>query len=228
MLIALAIAAFVAGMTGSWSPCGLSMIATLGPAGHTGGKPTTIAACLAFIPGALVGGVITFGSLALVGSALGGGAVALVAGALVVLVAAALELRGAPIVPQIRRQVPEHWRRVVPMPIAAAGYGLLLGLGFTTFVLTFAVPALAGASLAVGDPVTGLVMGLAFGVGRALPVVVLAPLSNTEFGLRASELMMERPAILRSFRFADGVALLVCALALGVQSAELASIALLP
>src|SRR3954467_3324923 len=98
MLIALTIAAFVAGMTGSWSPCGLSMISTLGPTGHSGGKPTTASACVAFIPGALAGGVVTFGALAAVGSALGGGAPALAAGALVVLVAAVLELRGVPIV----------------------------------------------------------------------------------------------------------------------------------
>lgn len=224
MLIALALAAFVAGLTGSWSPCGLSMISTLG----SGGRATTVAACFAFIPGALIGGVVTFGALALLGSLLGGGALALAAGSIVVLGAAALELRGAPIVPQIRRQVPEHWRRVMPLPVAAAGYGVLLGLGFTTFVLTFAVPALAGASLAVGDPATGVAIGLAFGAGRALPVVVLAPLSRTEFGIRTSELMMERPSVLRSFRVADGLALIAVAVVLSAQSAELASITLLP
>ena len=57
-----------------------------------------------------------------------------------------------PIVPQIRRQVPEHWRRVLPMPLAAALYGVLLGLGFTTFVLTFGVFALAAIAFALGDP----------------------------------------------------------------------------
>jgi hypothetical protein len=31
--------------------------------------------------------------------------------------------------------VPEHWRRVAALPLAAAGYGVLLGLGFTTFVI---------------------------------------------------------------------------------------------
>ena len=50
----------------------------------------------------------------------------------------------SPILPQLRRQLPEHWRRVMPMPVAAGLYGVLLGLGFTTFVLTFGVFALAG------------------------------------------------------------------------------------
>jgi hypothetical protein len=62
---------------------------------------------------------------------------------------------------------------VLPVPLAAAGYGVLLGLGFTTFVLSFAVWALAGTSIAVGDPALGLAMGLAFGAGRALPVAAI-------------------------------------------------------
>ena len=47
----------------------------------------------------------------------------------------------------------------MPMPLAAALYGVLLGLGFTTFVLSFGVWALAGISLAVGDPALGLLLG---------------------------------------------------------------------
>ena len=69
----------------------------------------------------------------------------------------------SPIVPQVRRQLPEHWRRVMPMPVAAGLYGVLLGLGFTTFVLTFGVFALAGIALAVGEPAVGVAVGLAFG-----------------------------------------------------------------
>ncbi|HWI22897.1 MAG TPA: hypothetical protein VNT22_09820 [Baekduia sp.] len=224
MLIAATVAAFVAGLTGSWSPCGLSMISTLSRSGHGGGLLTTLAACVAFVPGALVGGVFTFGMLAIVGQTLGGGELVLAVAVMVLLLAAALEIRGTPIVPQIRRQVPEHWRRLVPLPHVAAAYGVLLGLGFTTFVLTFAVPALAAIALLIGDPVTGLAIGLAFGAGRALPVVVLAPLAERSIGVRARELMEERPGVLRSFRFADGLALLVCAAAVGVQSAELAAI----
>ena len=64
------------------------------------------------------------------------------------------------------------------MPLAAALYGVLLGLGFTTFVLTFGVWALAGISFAVGEPALGLAIGLGFGVGRAIPVVTLAPVAD--------------------------------------------------
>ena len=54
------------------------------------------------------------------------------------------------------------------MPLASARYGVLLGLGFTTFVLSLGVWALAGIASrsAIRRPAS---VGIAFGVGRALP-----------------------------------------------------------
>ena len=155
------------------------------------------------------------------GSLLGGGRTAYLVAAAIAITAAAGELRGVRIVPQIRRQVPEHWRRVMPMPVAAGLYGVLLGLGFTTFVLTLGVWALAGMSVVAGDVRLGLVVGLAFGAGRALPVAVLAPIADTRAGTRVIEVMAERPAVLRGFRLADGLALSAAAVVLlGAGDAE--------
>lgn len=214
--VALAVAALLVGATGTFSPCGLSAIDTIGPTGHTGGRRITAAACATFLPGAVVGGLLTFGSLALLGQLLhgAGGRAAYIVAAAIALLAAVLEARGTRIVPQIRRQLPEHWRRVMPMPLAAALYGVLLGLGFTTFVLSFGVWALAGVSLAVGDPSLGLLLGIAFGVGRAIPIVVLAPFGGSSTGIRATELMCERESTYRSLRRGDAVALLIAAVAL--------------
>ena len=219
-------AALLIGATGTWSPCGFSMVETIGPTGHTGGRPTTIAACATFLPGALVGALLTFGGLALLGRALhgAGGELAYVLAASVAVVAAVAEARGARIAPQIRRQLPEHWRRVMPMPLAAALYGVLLGLGFTTFVLTFGVWALAGISLALGEPGAGLAIGLGFGVGRALPIVALAPLADRSTGRRAISLMAERPGLYRGIRVGDAVALVVAALALGLAAGSQADV----
>jgi hypothetical protein len=218
MLIAcLLAAAFAAGVTGAWSPCGFSMVETLAPHGYARRLRTSLAACVAFAAGALTGGVVTFGGLALAGAALGaGGPAALGAAAVVAVAAGAAEARGLRIAPQIRRQVPEAWRRVLPVPLAAAGYGVLLGLGFTTFVLSFAVWALAGTSIALGDPALGIGIGLAFGAGRALPVAFLAPFAGTERGGAITAAMCERPAILLGLRRVDAVALAACALALGL------------
>ena len=210
-LIALAL---VAGVTGAWSPCGFSMVETLAPSGYAGRLRTTIVACTTFALGALVGGVITFGGLALLGSWLGAAAPAIAAQ--IARAAAAGEARGARIMPQVRRQVPESWRRVLPVPLAAGLYGVLLGLGFTTFILTFAVWALAGVSVAIGDPSLGLAIGLAFGAGRLLPVIVLAPAGETEWGAAAHAALAERPQILRSLRAVDALAMAACALVLVV------------
>ena len=208
------------GLTGTWSPCGFSMIETIGPTGHAGGRPTTLAACATFLPGALAGGVLTFGALAAAGGLLhgAGGRAAYLVAAVIALVAALAEARGVPIVPQIRRQLPEHWRRAMPMPVAAALYGVLLGLGFTTFVLSFGVWALAGISLAVGDIGAGLAIGVAFGLGRAIPIVALAPAAGSAFGARVMELMAGRPSIYRGFRFGDALALALAAIALGTSA----------
>jgi hypothetical protein len=214
---ALLATALTAGVSGAWSPCGLSMVDTLAPGGYARRLRTSLAACAAFALGALAGGALTFGALALAGAALGAGGAAATGAATVVAVAAAVaDARGLRIAPQIRRQVPESWRRVLPVPLAAAGYGVLLGLGFTTFVLSFAVWALAGASIALGDPALGVAIGLAFGAGRALPVVLLAPFAGTPRGGAITAAMCERPAILLALRRVDAIALMACALALGL------------
>ena len=218
--LVLVVAALLAGVCGTWSPCGFSMIETIGPVGHTGGRATTLSACVTFTAGALAGGACTFGLLAVGGELLkgaGGGASYLVAAA-VAAVAAVAELRAVRILPQMRRQLPEHWRRVMPMPLAAALYGVLLGLGFTTFVLTFGVFALAGIAFALGDPAVGLAIGLAFGAGRALPIALVAPIADRDAGIRITETMATRPGIYRGVRFGDGLALLAAAVALVVAS----------
>jgi hypothetical protein len=151
------------------------------------------------------------------------GAAGTTAAAVLALAAAVGEARGARIVPQVRRQVPESWRRALPVPLAAGLYGVLLGLGFTTFILTFAVWALAGVSVALGDPQLGLIVGLGFGLGRLLPVVVLAPAAGTGWGTDAHAAMAERPGILRGLRALDAVALAACALALATAPAQAAT-----
>jgi len=211
----LVLAAGAAGVTGAWSPCGFSMVETLAPGGYAGRLRTTLVSCATFAAGALAGGAVTFGGLALLGHALGaGGAISLAVAAALALAAAVGEARGARILPQVRRQVPESWRRRLPVPLAAGLYGVLLGLGFTTFILTFAVWALAGVCVAVGDPALGLAVGLAFGVGRLLPVVALAPTAGTVSGGALHAAMAERPQILRSLRAVDAVTLAACAVAL--------------
>lgn len=211
----LLLTAFVAGVTGAWSPCGFSMVETLGSRRDHEGARTVRTSCGTFALGALAGGAITFTALAALGDLLGGAGstAALIVATAIALAAALGEALGVRIVPQIRRQVPEPWRRTMPLPLAAGLYGVLLGLGFTTFVLTLAVWALAGISVAIGDVQVGLLIGLGFGAGRALPVVLMAPRYAT-LGQRLELKMAEQPALLRRLRLADGALLAALGVAL--------------
>jgi hypothetical protein len=88
---------------------------------------------------------------------------------------------------------------------------VLLGLGFTTFVLSFGVWALAGICFALGDLDAGIVIGAAFGIGRALPIAALAPVADRLLGIRALEVMSARPALYRWTRVGDALALIAAA-----------------
>jgi hypothetical protein len=197
LTLALVATALVAGAAGTWSPCGFSAIATIG----RGAGATS-----AFGAGAVAGGITSFTVLAFAGSVLD---VHAAAGATAVLAAAAAvaEAAGLRVVPQVRRQVPEPWRRVLPLPATAALYGALLGVGFATFVLTLAFWALAAVVVLQADVVLGVLVGAAFGLGRAVPVAVLTtrPAAVTA--------LAERPRLLRTWRLVCAAALAATALA---------------
>ena len=73
--------------------------------------------------------------------------------------------------PQSRHQVPERWRRELPLPLWSAGYGAGLGAGFLTFqpVATFWVAC--AAALALGRPVFAACCFALYGAGRAFMAV---------------------------------------------------------
>lgn len=227
LAVSAALTALVAGITGAWSPCGFSMVDTIGSALGDARRGATLAAGATFALGTLIGGVITFAGLALLGELVGGGVAGLREGlgAALALAAAVADWRGVRIAPQIRRQVPERWRWTMPLPLACALYGVLLGLGFTTFVLAFAVWALAGISFASGDPLVGVAVGLAFGAGRALPVLWMAPGLRGGEGARRLDEMAEAPRMWLGLRRLDALGLGLCALALVGASASAATIA---
>jgi hypothetical protein len=197
LTLALVATALAAGAAGTWSPCGFSAIATIG---------RSSGATLAFGVGAIAGGAASFSVLALAGTALD---VRAAAGATVVLaaVAAVAEAAGVRVMPQVRRQVPEPWRRVLPLPVTAALYGALLGVGFATFVLTLAFWALAAVVVLQADVVLGVLVGAAFGLGRAVPVAVL----TTRPAIVTA--VAERPRLLRAWRLVCAAALAATALA---------------
>jgi hypothetical protein len=220
LAISAAITAVLAGITGAWSPCGFSMVDTIGTALGDTRRSVTLLTCVTFTLGAVIGGILTFGGLALAGRLIGdpgswlreglGGAIALAA--------AIADWRGVKIAPQIRRQVPERWRWTMPLPLACGLYGVLLGLGFTTFVLTFAVWALAGIAFTAASLPLGLLVGTAFGVGRALPIVWMAPGLRSDNGARTLDGIASEPRLWLGLRRLDALGLTLCALFLSASA----------
>ncbi len=226
LAVSAALTALVAGIAGAWSPCGFSMVDTIGGALGATRRLTTSVACATFTVGATLGGALTFGGLALAGQLIGQHDAGLRAGlgAALALGAAIADWRGLRIAPQIRRQVPERWRWTMPLSLACGLYGVLLGLGFTTFVLAFAVWALAGISFAAGDPLVGLLIGLAFGVGRALPVLWMAPAMHDDAGARRIHGMAAEPRLWLGLRRLDALGLGLCAFFLSGSAAAAAGL----
>ena len=166
---------------------------------------------LSFVLGLAIGAAVTFGVLGLVGSVLSPGRWFLILAAVIAGAAVLADLAGLRVRPQLRFQVPEPWRRTMPLPQALFLYGLLLGTGLTTFVPAAVAWALLPLSVAVGFPGAVLV-GLSFAAGRALSV--LAVRDETE--------LAERPHGLRVLRVLAAVSL---ALALAAGEARAAQVA---
>jgi hypothetical protein len=226
LAVVAAITAVLAGVTGAWSPCGFSMVETIGSALGDARRGATLLASATFALGTLIGGAVTFGGLALLGQLVGGEPSGLREGlgATLALVAAIADWRGVKIAPQIRRQVPERWRWSMPLSLACGLYGILLGLGFTTFVLAFAVWALAGISFATGDPMLGVIIGVAFGVGRAVPVLWMAPALRGGSGAERLDEMASEPRLWLGLRRLDALGLGLCSLSLAGASAGAATL----
>ena len=157
--------------------------------------------------GLALGAAAVFFALGALGALVSGRAVVVAAVALGV-VAVASDALGLRVRPQIRFQVPEPWRRTMPLPRALFLYGLLLGTGLTTYVPATAAWALPALSLALGDVKASLAIAAGFAAGRALPVLLLS-----------EHAIAERPQGLRLLRVLAAAALLAALVAGQVQAA---------
>ena len=177
------------------------MVGTVRAARHRG------RAGAAFAVGLALGAAAVFVALGALGSAVSGRAVVIAAVALGV-VAVASDALGLSVRPQIHFQVPEPWRRTMPLPRALFLYGLLLGTGLTTYVPATAAWALPALSLALGDVRASLAIAAGFAAGRALPVLLLR-----------EDTIAERPRGLRLVRVLAAASLLAALVAGQVQAA---------
>jgi sulfite exporter TauE/SafE len=82
--------------------------------------------------------------------------------------------------PTVRRQVNDEWMTEYRGWIYGLGFGLQLGLGLVTIVTSAAIQATWVVALLSGSAVGGAVIGAAFGLARALPVLALGRVDDTD------------------------------------------------
>jgi MFS family permease len=188
---ALAVGA-VAATRGLWSPCGLSMLTSLNPVAERGRGHRFAVTAGWYVAGAVVGGALLGGVLAGLAAIVGGlplsSTVRLGFGAGVALLGVVSDLR--PFgwsLPDHPRQVNERWLSRYRRWLYASGFGVQIGSGFATYIMTAAVYTTASLAVFTGAPMLALLAGVSFGAVRGLSILVIA-------GCRTPERLLHRSA----------------------------------
>ena len=121
--------------------------------------------------------------------------------ALLLLVGLALDLRLAGLsLPSWRRQVDEAWIGRYRGWVVGVGFGAQLGFGLVTIITSSTTYAVVVLAVLSGTPWAGALIGGAFGLVRALPLVLMVRVDSRERLWSALKLVELRA------RFADSVA----------------------
>lgn len=153
----------------------LTSITPLGERGRASRWPVTVTA---YVIGSAAGGLV----IGTIGGLLGAtlplqrrpvAVAALAVLALVCALAVLVELRLLPAPPTLRRQVDEDWLHRYRGWVYGVGFGAQLGFGVATIVTSTSLYVTLLLAVLTGSPAGGAVVGLVFGLVRALPVVGL-------------------------------------------------------
>lgn len=147
------------------------MLASITPLGQRGRGASWTRTVTAYVVASAVGGAAMGAALGALGSLLPGvgSAAAIVVVAVLAVLAALSDLRGQP--PSLHRQVDEGWLTSYRDWVCGAGFGLQLGLGAVTIATSASLYLTWLLELLVASPATGALVGLMFGVARALPIL---------------------------------------------------------
>lgn len=162
------------------------MLSSIHPLGERARHNRWAVTVTAFTLGAIAsGGTVGF-ALGAVGSAVlpFGSTGLLVATAVGVLAAGAFDLVGVK-PPGPARQVNETWIGAFRGWVYGGAFGLELGLGFLTYVVTWSVYAMFLSALLTASPAQGALVGATFGAGRSLSLLLAG--------------LVDRPSRLTSF-----------------------------
>ena len=175
LALAAPIVAVVAALRSTWSPCGLSMLATITPLAEQGRGHRYRVTATWFVAGSVLGGTMLGGAMALLALAVGLlpatdtelAVVAVLAGAITV----AADTRVASfLLPVHFRQVNERWLDQFRPWVYGAGFGWQIGTGLATYIKTCAVYLMIVLAVLTGSPTSAVAIGAIFGLVRGLAV----------------------------------------------------------
>ncbi len=175
--VAALVLSVLAAARGVWSPCGLSMLSSLNPVAERARGHRFWPSVLWYVSGAALGGLAlglgcAAGAFAL--SRIDAGADVVwaitLAGALVAVLSDSTLTRHT--LPMHPRQVDERWLVRYRRWIYAGGYGVQIGSGFATYIMTAAVYLTALLAVLTARPVAAVAIGVTFGIVRGLAILV--------------------------------------------------------
>lgn len=213
ILLAITMAvAVVAGARGVWSPCGLSMISAINPFTERARGHRYLLTATWFIFGAVVGGAL-LGGVAAVGALLLAPLTdsVIVTGCLAVICCLTALASDSPALsfrlPNHPRQVNEHWLGRYRRWVYASGFGVQIGAGFATYIMTAATYLMVVLAALSGSPAFAVLVGVAFGLVRGSAVLLSAGATNP-MALRALHARLDRlgPWSLRAAMLVEAIA----------------------
>jgi hypothetical protein len=177
LMVAAALIAVVAAARSTWSPCGVSMLATVTPLAERGRGHRYRSTAAWFIVGGTVGGAalgLVMAALALGVHAASPSTVTLALAACVgAVLAAASDTRfGGFRLPFHSRQVNERWLDQFRPWVYGAGFGWQIGVGLATYIKTAALYLMIVLAALTGSPATAVAVGVLFGLVRGLAVLL--------------------------------------------------------
>jgi hypothetical protein len=177
MITSGAVFAVVAAIRSTWSPCGVSMLATITPLAERARRHRYRTTALWFVTGAVIGGAC-LGLLSALLAALvrstdpGPGTLAAFACIASVLAAASDAKIARFQLPVHHRQVNERWLDGFRPWVYGAGFGWQIGCGLATYIKTATVYLVVVLAALTGSPWIAFGTGTLFGLVRGCAVVL--------------------------------------------------------
>ena len=174
-----------AAVRSTWSPCGLSMLASITPLAEVGRGHRFRTTASWYVAGSVIGGAtlgVCIAALAVVVDEISpaSGAVTLIALAASAVAVLSDTRMGGFQLPVHHRQVNERWLDRFRPWVYGAGFGWQIGSGLATYIMTSAVYLMIVLGALTGQPWLGFVVGVLFGLVRGLSVCLGRHITSTD------------------------------------------------